>query len=458
MTKLRFALFAFLIAVSLSLSAARQPNFIIILADDLGYGDLGCYGHPTIRTPNLDRMASEGMRFTDFYVCAPVCTPSRAGLLTGRLPIRTGMAGSFQTHHVLMRTSTGGLPTDEITIARALKQKDYATMAVGKWHLGHPKEFLPTSHGFDHFYGLRFSNDMEPAPNIPKGASMNLHPDPAWWNDKLLRDDQVIEESTDLRTLTKKYTTEAVKFIHENKSKPFFLYFAHTYPHVPLFRSKDFENKSLRGLYGDVVQEIDWSVGEVLAALRKEQIAENTFVLFTSDNGPWLIKNQAGGSAGLLKDGKNSTWEGGMRVPGIAWWPGKIERGQITPHVASSLDLFPTLTKLAGIAPDKSRVSDGFDISPILFQDKPSAREVMFYYNGDQLFAARKGVYKLHLTTYTGYSKEPAQKHNPPLLFNLATDPGEHFDIAAEHKEIVAEIERAIEKHRASVVPGKPQY
>ena len=332
---LRYLLCSILLALALPSFAVRQPNFIIILADDLGYGDLSCYGHPTIHTPNLDRMAKEGMRFTDFYVCAPVCTPSRAGLLTGRLPVRSGMAGTFMTRHVLMATSTGGLPTNEVTIARALKQKNYATMAVGKWHLGHQPEFLPTSHGFDHFYGLRFSNDMEPAPKIPKKASMKLNPDPTWWNDKLLRDDKIIEESTDLRTLTKRYTAEAVKFIHENKSKPFFLYFAHTYPHVPLFRSKDFEKKSLRGLYGDVVQELDWSVGEVLEQLRKDKIAENTLVVFTSDNGPWLVKDLAGGSAGLLKDGKNSTWEGGMREPGIAWWPGKSRQAKsptTSPH------------------------------------------------------------------------------------------------------------------------------
>jgi arylsulfatase A len=458
MKHLRLLLCVALIAIALPSPAAKPPNFIIILADDLGYGDLSCYGHPTINTPNLDRMAQEGMRFTDFYVCAPVCTPSRAGLLTGRLPIRTGMAGAPTSRHVLMRNSTGGLPTNEVTIARALKKKQYATMAIGKWHLGHPAEFLPTSHGFDHFYGLRFSNDMEPAPNIPKNASMQTNPDPAWWNDKLLRDDKVIEESTDLRTVTKKYTAEAVKFIHENRKKPFFLYFAHTYPHVPLFRSKNFENTSLRGVYGDVVEELDASVGSVLEALRKEKIAENTFVIFTSDNGPWLVKNIVGGCAGLLKDGKNSTWEGGVREPGIAWWPGKIKAGQTTHHVASTLDLFPTITKLAGVTDYKDRLTDGFDLSPILFKNIPNKREVMFYYNGDQLFAARKGPYKLHLITFTGYSKEPPQKLEKPLLFNVQTDPGERFDIAAEHADIVKNIQQEIQNHKSYLVPGTPQF
>ncbi len=458
MIHLRSFVCTILLALSVSAFAAKQPNFVIILADDLGYGDLSCYGHPTIQTPNLDRMAKEGMRFTDFYVAAPVCTPSRAGLLTGRLPIRSGMAGTFMTRHVLMSNSTGGLPTNEVTIARALKQKNYATMAVGKWHLGHHPEFLPTSHGFDHFYGLRFSNDMEPAPKIPKKASMNLNPDPSWWNDKLMRDDKIIEESTDLRTLTKRYTAEAVKFIHDNKSKPFFLYFAHTYPHVPLFRSKDFENKSLRGLYGDVVQELDWSVGEVLETLRKDKIAENTLVFFTSDNGPWLVKDLVGGSAGLLKDGKNSTFEGGMREPGIAWWPGKIKAGEITHHLASTLDLFPTITKLAGLEPVKDRPMDGFDISPILFENKPSQRDVMFYYNGERLFAVRKGAYKMHIFTFTGYSGVPAEKQDPPLLYNLQHDPSERFNIAADHPVIITDLQSEIAKHQANLVPGKPQY
>ncbi len=457
MPKLRVVLsLCFVLAVSAF--GSKSPNFIIILADDLGYGDLECYGHPTIKTPNLNRMADEGMRFTDFYVCATVCTPSRAGLLTGRLPVRTGMAGGAMTGHVLMRTSTGGLPTDEVTLAKALKQQNYTTMAIGKWHLGHEPQYLPTSHGFDHFYGLRFSNDMEPASGIPKDASRRLDPDVAWWNDKLLRDDKIIEESTDLRTLTKRYTAEAVKFIHENKRKPFFLYFAHTYPHVPLFRSKEFENKSLRGLYGDVVQEIDWSVGEVLQALRKEKLDDNTLVFFTSDNGPWLVKDLAGGSAGLLKGGKNSTWEGGMREPGIAWWPKKIKAGQTTHHVASTLDLFPTITKLAGVPMKKDSVTDGFDIAPILFQNEPSTREAMFYYNGNQLFAVRKGPYKLHVMTYMGYSKEPPHPENPPLLFNLESDPGEHFNIASQHGDIVADLQREIAKHEAAMVRGKPQY
>jgi arylsulfatase A-like enzyme len=247
-------------------------------------------------------MAAQGMRFTDFYVAACVCTPSRAALLTGRLPIRTGMAGTEQ-RRVEYRDSTGGLQPEEVTIASALKTKSYATACIGKWHLGHLPPYLPTAHGFDYYYGLRWSNDMEPSPRTPKNASSSLNPDPAWWRDSLVLGDKVIEQPTDLSTLTRRYTEQATRFIHENRKHPFFLYFAHTYPHVPLFASAKFKGTSQRGLYGDVVEELDWSVGQVLETLRKEGLTENTFVFFTSDNGPWLPPGLDGGSAGLLYEG-----------------------------------------------------------------------------------------------------------------------------------------------------------
>jgi len=437
--------------------AEKLPNIVIIFADDLGYGDLGCYGHPSIRTPNLDRMAAEGMRLTDFYVAATVCTPSRAALMTGRLPIRSGMSGDLQ-HRVQTRNSPGGLPPEEITIARALKSKGYATQAIGKWHLGHYPQNMPTAHGFDSFYGLRWSNDMEPARGIPRGASSSLNPKLEWWNCTLMLNNEPIEQPTDLRTLTKRYTEEAVRFITQNRKKPFFLYFAHTYPHVPLFASKQFQKTSPRGLYGDVVEELDWSVGQVLETLRKQGLAKKTLVFFTSDNGPWLIKDQVGGCAGLLQGGKGSTWEGGMREPAIAWWRGKIKPGIVNREMASSLDLFPTCLGLAGVPVPTDRIVDGVDMAPMLLGEGPSRRNLMIYYNGDEVYAIRKGPYKAHFTTFSGYGKDTPAKHDPPFLFHLPNDPGERFDIAAEHPEVIADIQQELTKFQANLVPGKRQY
>ncbi len=451
------AILALFVAVPSAMPAEKLPNLVIILADDLGYGDLGCYGHPSIRTPNLDRMAAEGMRFTDFYVAGCVCTPSRAALMTGRLPIRSGMSGDSK-HHVQMRNSPGGLPPEEITIARALGSKGYATQAIGKWHLGHYPQNLPTAHGFDNFYGLRWSNDMEPAKGNPSNASSRLDQNPKWWNCTLMRNDQPIEQPTDLSTLTKRYTEEARRFIQQHRKQPFFLYFAHTYPHVPLFASKQFRNASARGLFGDVVEELDWSVGQVLNALRKHGLDKNTLVFFTSDNGPWLVKDLAGGSAGPLRDGKGSTWEGGMREPGIAWWPGKIKAGVVNSEIACSMDLFCTCLTLAKVPIPSDRIIDGVDMTPMLLGKGPSQRDLMIYYNGDELYAIRKGPYKAHFITFTGYSKEEPQKHEPPLLFHLPSDPGERFNVAAAHPDVIAEIQQELAKFRTNLVPGKRQY
>jgi arylsulfatase A-like enzyme len=449
------ALFAHLLSPASS-EAADKPNIIIILADDLGYGDLGCYGHPTIKTPNLDRMAAEGLRFTDFYAGQSLCTPSRAALLTGRLAVRSGMAGG-PGRHVLYPGDKGGLPNDEITIPQSLKEKGYTTGAIGKWHLGDSAQYLPLNRGFDSFFGLPYSNDMDTKDaKIRNGDSVSLHPDFHHFNVPLMRNKEIIERPANQNTLTKRYTEEALHFIEANRRQPFFLYFAHTFPHVPLFASENFKGKSARGLYGDTVEEVDWSVGQVLEKLRKEKLDKKTLVIFTSDNGPWLIRKWNGGSAGLLRDGKGGTWEGGYRVPCIALWPGKIQPG-ITREMASGLDLFPMCLKLAGADIPKDRPIDGVDMTPILFGNK-SQRDREFYYYGDQLYAVRKGVYKAHFQTHDGYSKEKPETHNPPLLFNLSEDPSERFDVAAEHADVVAELTKIYEDHRATVTHGKVQY
>jgi len=417
-----------------SKKGADKQNIVIIFADDLGYGDLSCFGHPTINTPNLDRMAAEGMKLTQFYSAACVCTPSRAALMTGRLPIRNGMCGERRA--VLFPDSPGGLPTNEITMAEALKRAGYATACVGKWHLGHLPQYLPTRHGFDSYYGIPYSNDMKPCP--------------------LMRNEKVIEEPAEQTTLTKRYAKEAVGFIEKNKNRPFFLYFAHTFPHVPLFASKNFKDKSLRGLFGDVVEELDWSIGQVMKTLRRNKLAENTIVFFTSDNGPWLTCHLRGGSAGLLRDGKGTTWEGGMREPCIAWWPGKIKAGVVNAGIASTMDIFATTMDLAGVPLPTDRMLDTVSMKDMLFGKGKSGRDTMFYYRKGILFAARKGPWKAHFKTKDSF-KRAIKEHDPPLLFHLEHDPSEKYDVAKEHPEIVEDIRRLVERHKAGIVPVESQ-
>lgn len=432
---------------------APRPNVVIIFCDDLGYGDLACFGHPTIATPNLDRMAKEGQRWTNFYAAAPVCTPSRAAILTGRLPIRTGMCSS--TRRVLFPDSAGGLQPEEITIADALKTAGYATACIGKWHLGHLPQYLPTEQGFDSYFGIPYSNDMDRLADSPKGREAFLHPKPEYFNVPLLRDKQEIERPADQFTITRRYTEEAVRFLTARRDKPFFLYLAHNMPHVPLFASNDFQNTSLRGLYGDVIEEIDWSVGQVLDALRQSGKAENTLVAFTSDNGPWLIFDQQGGSAGLLREGKGSTWEGGMREPTVFWWPGTIRPGVVR-QLGSTLDILPTFARLCGAKLPKDLVLDGYDISPALLGTGPSPRQEMFFYRDTEVFAVRKGPFKAHFTTQSGYGDKPL-KHDPPALYHLEHDPSEKYDIAKDHPDVVAELTTLLEAHNQAMVPGKPQ-
>lgn len=411
------------------------PNVVIIFCDDLGYGDLGCFGHPTIRTPALDRMASEGQKWTSFYVAAPVCTPSRAGLMTGRLPIRSGMTSPERV--VLFPDSGGGLPASEVTLAEQLQSAGYTTACIGKWHLGHLPQFLPMRQGFGSYFGIPYSNDMHANGGVP-----------------LMRGEEVVERPTEQTTITQRYTDAAVSFIEDHRDKRFFLYLAHTMPHVPLFASDEFRHTSPRGLYGDVVEEIDASVGRVLQALRDNGCGENTLVVFTSDNGPWLSQRLNGGSAGLLRAGKGTTFEGGMRVPTIFWWPETIAAGSLVRELGSTLDLMATLCSIARIDPPQDRTLDSYDLTPAILGTGSSPRKEMFYWTRGVLHAARVGPYKLHLITRdpVNYGR-PTQTQDPPLLFNVEIDPSEQFDVASKHPDVVKQIQAAIAAHRQSVEP-----
>lgn len=439
---LAFILPVFLTSYQLDRSDEVPPNIIVIFTDDLGYGDLSCYGHPTIRTPELDKMADEGMRFTEFYVAAAVCTPSRAGLLTGRYPVRTGLVHGIMHADVLFPNDDNGLQPEEVTIAEVLKQKDYATIAIGKWHLGHLPEFLPMTQGFDNYYGIPYSNDMDYVP--PKDDK------PGFWNVPLMKDEEIVERPAVQQTLTKRYTEEAVSFIRKNKDQPFFLYLAHSMPHIPLFTTAEFDGISKRGKYGDVIEELDWSTGEILNTLRELHLDQNTLVIFTSDNGPWLVQKQNGGSAGLLREGKGTTWEGGHRVPMIAWWPDHIPAGIINESIATSLDLLPTLAHLSRVSlPDNTL--DGENIWPLLENRNTKEHEPFMFYRGDKVFAIRSGKWKAHFITQTAYPNGPLVYHDPPLLYDVETDPSEKYDLADKYPEVLEEIQTLKEKHEKTV-------
>ena len=405
----------------LARAAQRPPNLVIIFCDDLGYGDLGCYGS-RIRTPNLDRMAAEGMRFMHHLSANPVCSPSRASLLTGRYPTRVGVP------RVLFPKDATGLPKDELTLAEMLKPLGYKTMCIGKWHLGHLPEFLPTSRGFDEYFGIPYSNDMKPTP--------------------LLHNTETVEEPARQDTLTQRYTEHALRFLRQAKDSPFFLYFAHTFPHIPLYASPRFRGRSPLGLYGDVIEEIDWSVGEVLGALKQLGIEDRTLVLFSSDNGPWYQ-----GSPGRLRGRKGGVWEGGVRVPFLARWPGRIPKGRISHALTSMMDIVPTFLKLAG-APPPPKPMDGIDIWPILSgQREELERELLLYFDNIHLQCARWGRWKLHVARYNTFAYNPAPpggRHNlpvdPPELYDLINDPDESYDVAPENPKIVKEMQSRIER------------
>ena len=449
--------FASLVAASrLTAFAADKPNVVVIFCDDLGYGDLGCFGHPTIATPNLDRMAAEGVKLTQFYSASPVCTPSRSALMTGRLPIRTGMCSDRR--RVLFPNSAGGIPASEVTLAEAMKEAGYSTACVGKWHLGHLPQFLPTNNGFDSYFGIPYSNDMDRVNDAPRGRAAFLDPKIEYWNVPLMRDLKVVERPAEQTTITRRYTEEAISFITANKDKPFFLYLPHSLPHVPLFRSKNFAAVSLRGLYGDVIEEIDWSVGQVLQTLRNKQLDQKTIVWFTSDNGPWLTFRDHGGSAGLLKEGKGTTWDGGMREPTIAWWPGSIPAGTVSAELGTTMDIYATSIALAGGEVPKDRVVDGVDLTSTLTGKTKSPRDEVYYYRGTRLMAIRKGPWKAHFMTqesYTGNNK--LNEHDPPILHNLEIDPGEKWNVAEQNPKVIEQLKKAAADHRETVKPVPSQ-
>ena len=453
-------LFSLLSTVGLAASSRENgaPNFVIVFCDDLGYGDLGSFGSKTIHTPHLDRMAQQGQGWTQFYVGANVCTPSRAALLTGRLPIRSGMCSSRR--RVLFPDSKGGLPAGEVTIAEALKTRGYATACIGKWHLGHLPEYLPTAHGFDTYYGIPYSNDMGLTPQ-PKGKQRLRYYDACravdlayWGRVPLMQGREIIERPVEQTTITRRYTERAVQFIQDSRDRPFFLYLAHSMPHVPLFRSAKFQDVSTGGLYGDVIEEIDWSVGQVLAAIRAAELEQNTVVVFTSDNGPWLWFQEHGGSAGPLRGGKGGTFEGGMREPTVIWGPGIVRPGEID-ELGATMDLLPTFCRLAGIEPPADRPLDGHDLSAALRGTGKSPRQTVFYYLGTEVWAIRHGNYKMHLKTV-----EPAYgpdktvtTHDPPLLFDLAKDIGERDNIAGANSAVIEELKARVADHRGSLQP-----
>jgi arylsulfatase A len=434
------ALLAVLSVGAQTAPSRTKPNIVLILMDDMGYGDIAPFNSQTPnRTPNLDRMAREGMKLTSFYA-APVCTPSRAQVLTGCYAKRVSLpAVIFPAAHI-------GLSAEEHTVAALLKAQGYATMAIGKWHVGDQPEFLPTRRGFDHYLGLPYSNDMggewDGATEEPEGKRKPPLP--------LVRDEKVIETVSPAGQdkLTERYTDEALGFIREHRDAPFFLYLPHTAVHVPIHPGAAFRGKSSNGNYGDWVEEADASTGRILDLLRELGLAENTLVFFTSDNGPWLTQGKNGGVAGGLRGGKGGTYEGGMREPTIAWWPGHIAPGSTCDAVAGNIDLLPTFVRLAGGALPTDRKIDGADLSPLLLgQTKESPRPAHFYFNGNRLEAVRSGPWKLAVAPqaeHTGKEKAPAPGPKAPFvpkLYDLDRDPGETTDVAQEHPEEVKRLQ-----------------
>ena len=463
----RYLLTSLCVLIATPLLAA-PPNVVVILADDLGYGDLACYGNKKLKTPHIDTLAADGTRFTSFYVSQPVCTASRASLMSGCYANRVSMAGA------LNHQSKVGIHPNEKLLSELLKAKGYATACYGKWHLGDRAPFLPTKRGFDDFAGLPYSNDNGPLhPTMPDLPALPFY-----------RGAKVIERDPDQGKFTKRFTDLAVEFIAQHQHEPFFLYLPHVMPHVPIFASPDFKEKSAGGVYGDVVEELDWGVGEVLAALKKHDLEKNTLVLFLSDNGPFLSYGSHAGSAGPLREGKLTTYEGGVRVPCIARWPGKVPAKRVCDEPLMTIDLLPTLCKLAGADLPKPKI-DGADIGPVLFNE-PGAKcphEAYYFFAGDELHALRSGKWKLHVPheylTVNGPTRtdgKPANHGNqkpeamsasglrgiasrhgykvekqPLALYDLTADPGEKENVADKHPEVVKRLQSLADASRAEL-------
>ena len=427
-----------------SAQALKKPNFVIIFCDDVGYADIGVFGAKGYETPNLDRMAADGVKFTDFYAAASVCTPSRAALMTGCYPQRVGLP------NVLGPDAKIGISDQEQTIAETLKPLGYATACYGKWHLGHHPQFLPTRHGFDDYFGLPYSNDM-----WPKHPTNKSFPDLP-----LIEGERVIEYNPDQTQLTTWYTERSVRFIEKNKDRPFFLYVPHSMAHVPLFVSDKFKGKSERGLYGDVMMEIDWSVGQILSTLKRLDIDEKTFVIFCSDNGPWLSYGDHAGLATPLREGKGTSFDGGHREPTVMRWPGRIPPGTVCNEPATTMDILPTVAKLTGAKLPAHRI-DGKDIWPLMsgVPGAKSPHEAFFYYRSFALEAVRSGKWKLHLPhSYRtlagrpgGTGGRPAEYEQGkigPALFDLENDIGEQHDVSARHPAVVERLMALVDQMR----------
>lgn len=439
--------------LGLSREVITKPNVIVIFIDDEGYGDVGCYGATGFETPNIDKMATKGMRFTNFYAAQPVCSASRAGLMTGCYPNRIGITGALFPHDSV------GLNTKEYTMAEMFHDQGYATACVGKWHLGWQEEFLPLQHGFDEFLGLPYSNDMWPHSNVTGEKNPKSKFPPL----RLIEGNETkdtISSLADQDMLTTLYTEKAVDFINKNADKPFFLYVPHTMGHIPLGVSDKFRGKSEQGLYGDVMMEIDWSVGEIIGAVEKNGLTENTIVIFTTDNGPWLSFGNHAGSAGGLREGKTTSWDGGQRVPFIIQWPNKVPEGLICNKLACTIDLLPTLASISGGKLPENKI-DGVDISSLLKGDFESTpREtILYYYGKNNLNAVRKGNWKLVLPhSFGSYNAKPGNDgHNgkrittaieKPELYDLRRDPGEQFNVIEHYLEVVEELMKVVEKAR----------